>query len=85
MKSGFAGFPPEAIDFFARLARNNRREWFLPRKEMFEAKIKQPMRELVEALNAGLRSFAPEYVTDPDKAITGAWADEAMWAIGRPK
>jgi len=22
--------------------------------------------------------------TDPDKAITGRWADEAMWAIGRP-
>ncbi len=29
-------------------------------------------------------SFARTRGTDPDKAITGHWADEAMWAIGRP-
>jgi len=75
MKSGFPGFPPEGIEFFAKLMRNNRREWFQPRKEIFETKMKQPMRELVETLNRDLKSFAPEYVTDPDKAIYRIYRD----------
>jgi glucosamine--fructose-6-phosphate aminotransferase (isomerizing) len=29
-------------------------------------------------------SFSRARATDPDKAIVGNWADEAMWAIGRP-
>ena len=29
-------------------------------------------------------SFAQARGTDPDKAIAGHWADEAMWAIPRP-
>jgi hypothetical protein len=28
--------------------------------------------------------FSRARFTDPDKAIAGHWADEAMWAIGRP-
>ena len=59
MRSPFPGFPQEGIDFFRRLARNNRREWFLPRKSIFEEQVKQPMRELVEALDAALARFAP--------------------------
>jgi uncharacterized protein (TIGR02453 family) len=75
MQSGFPGFPPEGIEFFRKLMRNNRREWFQPRKEIFEAKLKQPMRELVETLNRDLKKFAPEYVTDPDKAIYRLYRD----------
>ena len=33
MRSRFPGFPPEALQFFRRLARNNNRDWFQPRKE----------------------------------------------------
>jgi glucosamine--fructose-6-phosphate aminotransferase (isomerizing) len=29
-------------------------------------------------------TFSRSRFTDPDKAIAGHWADEAMWAIGRP-
>jgi hypothetical protein len=29
-------------------------------------------------------NFSRVRSTDPDKAIAGPWADEAMWAIGRP-
>src|SRR3954469_4320290 len=74
-RSGFKGFPVEGIEFFAKLMRNNRREWFQPHKEIFEAQLKQPMRELVEALNGELRKFAPEYVTDPEKAIYRIYRD----------
>jgi uncharacterized protein (TIGR02453 family) len=75
MRSPFPGFPPEGIDFFRRLTRNNRREWFLPRKAIFEERVKQPMRELVEALDAALARFAPEHVTDPERAIYRFYRD----------
>jgi uncharacterized protein (TIGR02453 family) len=75
MRSAFPGFPSEAIQFFRGLARHNNRDWFLPRKAIFEAQVKQPMRELVAELNAAMMGFAPEYVTDPDKAIYRIYRD----------
>jgi len=71
----FPGFPSEAIDFFRGLARNNKREWFQPRKELFEERVKQPMQALVETVNAALMDFAPEYVTEPGKAIYRIYRD----------
>jgi uncharacterized protein (TIGR02453 family) len=73
--SVFPGFPAEGLAFFAALQRHNRREWFQPRKAIFEETLKQPMRELVGAVNAAMKSFAPEYVTDPDKAIYRIYRD----------
>ena len=75
MHSPFPGFPAEALQFFRGLARNNNREWFLPRKPLFEEKVKEPMRQLVDALNLALHDFAPEYETDPDKAIFRIYRD----------
>jgi len=75
MLSPFPGFPPEALQFFRSLARNNNREWFLPRKPLFEEKVKEPMRQLIDALNLALHDFAPEYETDPDKAIFRIYRD----------
>src|SRR5215510_14295156 len=75
MNNGFPGFPAEGIQFFAKLMRNNRREWFQPRKETFDTQLKAPMRELVEALNTAMRKFAPDHVTDPDKAIYRIYRD----------
>jgi uncharacterized protein (TIGR02453 family) len=75
LATGFIGFPQGGIDFFRKLARNNRREWFQPRKAIFEEKVKQPMRGLVEAVNGALARFAPDYVTDPGKAIYRIYRD----------
>jgi uncharacterized protein (TIGR02453 family) len=75
MRSGFPGFSPEAMTFFRGLARNNRREWFLPRKPIFEEHLKRPMEQLVEALGAGMMQFAPSYVTEPEKAIYRFYRD----------
>lgn len=75
MKSAFPGFPQEGIDFFRKLQRNNRREWFQPRKPVFDETLKQPMRDLVAAVNGAMKTFAPEYVTDPDKAIYRIYRD----------
>jgi uncharacterized protein (TIGR02453 family) len=61
--------------FFRALARNNNRDWFLPRKPVFEEQVKQPMRELVAVINAGMARFAPEYMTGPDEAIYRFYRD----------
>ncbi len=75
MRSAFSGFPPEAMQFFRGLARNNNRDWFLPRKNIFEEKVKQPMRDLVELVNDGMRRYAPDHVNEPDKAIYRFYRD----------
>ncbi|MGP8248319.1 MAG: DUF2461 domain-containing protein [Bryobacteraceae bacterium] len=75
MGSPFPGFPAEALEFFRGLARHNNREWFQPRKARFEEFVKQPMVQLVEALNRGLERLAPALVTPPDKAIYRIYRD----------
>jgi uncharacterized protein (TIGR02453 family) len=75
MPTTFAGFPEQMVAFFRNLKRNNRREWFQPRKQLFEEHVKQPMIELVEALNGDFAKFAPEYVTDPSAAIFRIYRD----------
>lgn len=80
----FPGFPPEAMTFFRGLARNNDREWFQPRKEIFEAKVKAPMIELVEALNMEFAKFAPEYINDAKKAIYRIYRDTRFSADKTP-
>lgn len=84
MPARFGGFPPEALAFFRGLARNNRREWFLPRKEIFENSVRGPMVEMVDALNAEMLAFAPAYVTDPHKAIYRFYRDTRFSADKTP-
>ena len=71
----FPGFPPEAVKFLRGLEKNNRREWFQPRKEIFESKVKAPMIELVEAINAQLPAFAPEHINDPKHSVYRIYRD----------
>ena len=80
----FPGFSPEAITFLRGLKRNNRREWFQPRKEIFESKLKAPMIQLVEALNAELLRFAPDHITDPKKAVYRIYRDTRFSADKTP-
>jgi uncharacterized protein (TIGR02453 family) len=75
MKSTFPGFSPDALAFLRALKRNNRRAWFQPRKEKYEALIKMPMLEMVNALNGQFARFAPDYVTPPEKAVYRIYRD----------
>jgi len=74
-RSAFPGFSKDFAAFCRGLARNNHRDWFLPRKPVFEEKVKEPMRQLVEALNVEMGRFAPRHVTDPDKSIYRIYRD----------
>ena len=80
----FAGFPPEARKFLRSLKRNNRREWFQPRKEQFETQVKAPMLALIAELNRGLMKFAPELVTDPKKSVFRIYRDTRFSADKTP-
>jgi uncharacterized protein (TIGR02453 family) len=71
----FPGFPPEAITFFRGLKRNNRRDWFQPRKQVFEDYVKTPMIALINEINGALVKFAPDYCTEPGKAIYRFYRD----------
>lgn len=71
----FTGFPQEGMKFLTTLARNNRREWFQPRKEIFEATVRSPMLELVAEINRGLLRFAPEYICEPEKSVYRIYRD----------
>ena len=75
MRLGFPGFPPEAVAFYRGLARHNTREWFQPRKHIYDEKVKAPMVQLVTELNRALMDFASGYVTDAPKAIYRIYRD----------
>jgi uncharacterized protein (TIGR02453 family) len=68
-------FGPEALKFLRALKRNNRRAWFQPRKEQYEKDVRAPMQAIVEQLAIDMRSFAPEVVVDPKKAIFRIYRD----------
>ncbi len=84
MPSGFPGFPPEMVQFLRGLKRNNRRDWFQSRKQLYEQHVKTPMLELVAALNGDLMKFAPEFVTDPKKAVFRIYRDTRFSADKTP-
>lgn len=74
-KSRFPGFSREALTFLRALKRNNRRDWFQPRKEQYEAVIKLPMMEMINSLNGEFARFAPDYITPPEKSVYRIYRD----------
>jgi uncharacterized protein (TIGR02453 family) len=84
MTNGFGGFPPETLRFLRQLKRNNNREWFLARKDVYESKVKAPMTELVLALGQELQQSAPELIVDPKRAIYRIYRDIRFSADKKP-
>ncbi len=68
-------FPAAGIAFLRALKKNNDREWFTPRKDEFEEKVRQPMLALVAAVHKEMLKFAPQYVGDPAKTIFRIYRD----------
>jgi uncharacterized protein (TIGR02453 family) len=58
-------FTQKTLSFLRALKRNNRREWFQPRKEEYETHVRAPMVALLERLARDLPAFAPELIADP--------------------
>jgi uncharacterized protein (TIGR02453 family) len=75
MKNTFPGFPPEGMAFLRNLKKHNDREWFTPRKAVFEETVKKPMIELVSAIHREMLRFAPDYVGEPAKCVYRIYRD----------
>jgi len=65
----FAGLRPAAISFLRQLGRNNRREWFEAHRPVYEGELREPMRALIEEVDARLARVAPEIVGEPRRSL----------------
>ena len=65
----FAGLRPTSISFLRQLGRNNRREWFEAHRPVYEGELRDPMRALVEEVDARLARFAPEIIGEPRRSL----------------
>jgi len=68
-------FNAEAIDFLRKLRRNNRREWFEARRDIYERELKQPMLALIERLLQGMMDYAPDHLRLPQKCMLRIYRD----------
>jgi len=74
--TAFKGFPAGALKFLSALKKNNKREWFQPRKEEFEELLHTPLVEFARLVNEMLRKTAPEYaMPEPAKALNRIYRD----------
>lgn len=71
----FDGFPRAGIDFFRRLKKNNRREWFLKHKNEYEELARFPMQCLIATLKQKMHDVAPEIEFNPKKSIFRIYRD----------
>jgi len=68
-------FTKRALTFFRGLARHNEKPWFEAHRDEYEAEVRQPMRELIEDLDARFAEFAPEIGGDPKRSMFRIYRD----------
>ena len=56
----FNGFPTAAFTFLKGLSANNNRDWFESQRSTYEQSLREPMKALVEEMDARLATVAPE-------------------------
>jgi uncharacterized protein (TIGR02453 family) len=77
-------FTAESLKFLRGLKRNNDRNWFDPRKPVYERALKAPMLALIGEVNDALTDFAPEYIRPPQKAMMRIYRDIRFSSDKRP-
>lgn len=77
-------FRPEALKFLRNLARHNDRAWFQPRKEIFEAELKEPMLAIVRKITDAMLDFAPDHVRPAEKSLFRIYRDTRFSSDKRP-
>jgi uncharacterized protein (TIGR02453 family) len=77
-------FSAEGMKFLRGLARNNDREWFDPRKPIYERAVKAPMLAVISEVNDALAEFAPEHMREPRKTMMRIYRDTRFAADKRP-
>jgi uncharacterized protein (TIGR02453 family) len=79
-----AYFGEEALKFLRDLSRNNRRDWFDPRKPTFERLLRQPMLALIGVITDAMAEFAPGHVRPPQKCLMRIYRDTRFSSDKRP-
>jgi uncharacterized protein (TIGR02453 family) len=79
-----AYFSEEAIRFLRSLKRNNRREWFQPRKDTFERELRAPMLALIHEVTRAMESFTPGHVRPAEKTLMRIYRDTRFSSDKRP-
>jgi uncharacterized protein (TIGR02453 family) len=77
-------FGPEALKFLRGLKRNNRREWFEARREIYERALKEPMLALIERLTEGMAEYAPAHTRPAGKRMFRIYRDTRFSADKSP-
>jgi uncharacterized protein (TIGR02453 family) len=75
---------PEGLAFLRNLARHNDREWFTPRKPIFEAELKEPMLAVIRKVTDAMASFAPGFVRPAEKCLFRIYRDTRFSADKKP-
>jgi uncharacterized protein (TIGR02453 family) len=75
---------PGALTFLRNLARHNDREWFQPRKAIFEAELKEPMLAIVRRITDAMMDFAPDHVRPAEKSLFRIYRDTRFSSDKRP-
>ena len=68
-------FSTPTLTFLRGLKRHNDRAWFEAHRAVYEADVKQPMRELIEEMDVRLTRFAPEIIGDPKRSMFRIYRD----------
>jgi uncharacterized protein (TIGR02453 family) len=75
---------PAALAFLRNLARNNDREWFAPRKALYEAELKEPMLAIIRKVTDAMMDFAPSFVRPAEKCLFRIYRDTRFSANKLP-
>jgi uncharacterized protein (TIGR02453 family) len=75
---------PEGLKFLRGIARNNDREWFTPRKAIFEAELKEPMLAIIRKVTDAMMDFAPAFVRPAEKCLFRIYRDTRFSHDKRP-
>jgi uncharacterized protein (TIGR02453 family) len=62
-------FTATSLAFLKGLARHNAKPWFEAHREEYESTVREPMRLLIEEMNARFARFAPEMIGDPKRSM----------------
>ena len=68
-------FSPASIKFLRDLAKHNDREWFEPRKPIYEKELKAPMLALIGEITEAMQDFAPDFIRPPQKTMMRIYRD----------
>lgn len=77
-------FSPKALTFLRALKKNNDREWFRARKDLYDEFLRAPMLEIIGQLATDFRAFAPDLRADPRTSMFRPYRDTRFSADKTP-